>query len=173
LVVYFDPTWEEVYRYIGEWFWDQEVYDYLWERMPLLKEPSIRPLAKAYELKLARSTIFDWRTMIDAHIADKSLLLVSDYLRAEYSSETERINSWIKTVKSVDVNAPASKATWHRCLDDLGEVMRSGQRPCQIILTRNEPPLAYRPSDGPIPISDRQTTDDGDTVDEGDDLEQE
>ena len=24
LVVYFDPSWEEVYRYIGEWFWDQD-----------------------------------------------------------------------------------------------------------------------------------------------------
>lgn len=114
LVVHFDPTWEEVYRYIGEWFWDQEIYDYLWERMPLLKEPSIRPLTRANDIKLAKSTIFDWRTMIDAHTADKSLLLVSDFLRAQYNSEGERIAAWMKAVKSIDPNAPASKATWHR-----------------------------------------------------------
>jgi hypothetical protein len=171
LVVYFDPIWEEVYRYIGEWFWDQEVYDYLWERMPFLREPSIRPLAKAYDMKRARSTIFDWRTMIDAHTADKSLLLVSDFLRAEYPSETARINAWIKTVKSMDSDAPASKATWHRNLDELDEVMRSGQRPHRIILTRTEPPMEYRPSDGPIPMSDKRTVDDTET--DSDDLEEE
>lgn len=163
LVVYFDPTWEEVYGYIGQWFWDQEVYDYLWERMPLLKEPTIRPLAKAYELKLAESTIFDWRTMIDAHTADKSLLLVSDYLRAEYPSETARINAWIKSVKAERKGEPASKSTWHRYLDELDEVMRSGQRPKRIILTRTEPPMEFRPSDGPIPMSDKRTTDDIET----------
>ncbi len=168
LVVYFDPTWEEVYGYIGEWFWDQEVYDYLWERMPLLKEPSIRPLAKAYELKLARSAIFDWRTMIDAHTADKSLLLVSDFLRADYPSETARINAWIKAVKSVDAGAPASKATWHRYLDELDEVMTSGQRPKRIILTRTEPPIEYRPSDGPIP---GVATDDDIEIEDDSDLE--
>jgi hypothetical protein len=151
LVVYFDPTWDEVYRYIGEWFWDQEVYDYLLERMPLLREPSIRPLAKAYELKLARSTIFDWRTMIDAHTADKSLLMVSDFIRAQYNSEAERIAAWIKAVKSIDPNAPASKATWHRYLDELDEVTRNGQRPQRIILTNTEPPQQTRPDDGPIP----------------------
>jgi len=151
LVVYFDPSWEEVYRYIGEWYWDQETYDYLWERMPLLKEPSIRPLAKAYELKLARSTIFNWRTMIDAHTAHKSLLLVSDYLRTDFRTQTERIKAWVKEVKSVDADEPACKSTWHRYLNDLDEVMRTGQRPQRIILTRTEPPQQTRPSDGPLP----------------------
>jgi len=45
--------------------------------MPLLHEPSIRPLMKANDMKPANSTILDWRTMIDAHMADKSHSLVS------------------------------------------------------------------------------------------------
>ena len=160
LVVYFDPSWEEVYRYIGEWFWDQEIYDYLLEQLPLLREPSIRPLTKAYHMKLSGSTIFNWRTMIDAHTANKSLLMVSEFLRKEFNSEADRINAWIKAVKSVDADTPASKATWHRYLKELDLLMRSGNRPQRILLTRTAPPLTFRPSDGPLPMRGNDNVED-------------
>jgi len=31
--VHFVPAWDEVYRYIGGWFWDQEIFDYLYNRL--------------------------------------------------------------------------------------------------------------------------------------------
>lgn len=35
------------------WFWDQEFFDYLLEKMPLLREPDIRIVIKANDMKQA------------------------------------------------------------------------------------------------------------------------
>ena len=41
-VILFQPDWPEAYRYAGKWFWDQEIYDYLQERLSALREPDLR-----------------------------------------------------------------------------------------------------------------------------------
>ncbi len=40
--VYFDPTAEEVHRYVEGWFGDQEVYDFVGQHLHLITRPSIR-----------------------------------------------------------------------------------------------------------------------------------
>ena len=46
--IFFAPDWSEVYREVGKWFWDQEIYDYVWERLDVLKEPDVRLFVKAF-----------------------------------------------------------------------------------------------------------------------------
>lgn len=49
----FEPNWSEVYREMGTWFWDQEIYDYIQGRLLFLKEPDMRLCVKAYNRKMA------------------------------------------------------------------------------------------------------------------------
>lgn len=149
-VIVFEPTWDEAYSYIGGWFWDQEIYDYLWEQMPLLREPDIRLVRKAYDLKLASIEGLPWQSVIDGHIADPAHLLVGDFLTKDieqFGSEERRIEAWIAAVKGRDPGAAASRATWHRLKN---EVEFAGRRPERIILERSSPPAEIRPFDSPV-----------------------
>ena len=149
-VIVFEPSWAEAYSYIGSWFWDQEIYDYLWERLPLLREPDIRLVRKAYDLKLANIPGLPWQTVIHRHFADAAHALVAEYLRKdiqEFDSEEQRIDAWSAAVKARDPKAPASRATWHRYRDKVEELIWSARKPERIVLERNAPPEELRPFD--------------------------
>lgn len=77
-VIVFEPTWDEAYSYIGGWFRDQEIYDYLLERLPLLREPDVRLLTNAYNLKNSNIGGLPWRSVIDQHFADTAHVLVAE-----------------------------------------------------------------------------------------------
>ena len=149
-VVVFEPTWAEAYAYIGEWYWDQEIYDYLWERLPLLREPDIRLVAKAYDLKVANIPGLPWQLVIDRHAADTAHILVAEYLKKdirEFGSEEQRIEAWMAAVKARDPGAAASRATWHRYRN---EIEFAGRKPDRIVLERDAPPVETRPFDSPV-----------------------
>ena len=38
----FDPTAEEVHSYVGAWFWDREIYDFVGDHLHLIARPSVR-----------------------------------------------------------------------------------------------------------------------------------
>jgi len=148
--VVFDPSWAEVYNYIGEWFWDQEIFDYLWEKLPLLREPDIRIVLKAYDLKVANVAKFPWQTAIDQHLADPAYLAVAEFIGKEFKSEEQRIGAWIEAVKKRNPQAAASRATWHRYRADVERAWQIGERPTRIVLKRTERPEEERPPDSPI-----------------------
>ena len=148
--VYFDPSWTEVYNYIGEWFWDQEIYDYLLDKFPLLREPDIRIILKAYERKVANIPQFPWQEAIDHHVADNAYLLVSEFMGKAFKGEEERIEAWINAVKAKNLQAAASRATWHRYKTDVERAWGVIVRPARIILERASPPMEDRPPDSPI-----------------------
>ena len=56
----FAPTALEVHKRTAEWFDDKEVYDWLGDRLHLIRNPSMRLYYRARELKLAG---FDWRKL--------------------------------------------------------------------------------------------------------------
>ena len=152
-VIVFEPTWAEAYAYIGEWFWDQEIYDYLWEKMPLLREPDIRLVRKAYDTKLANIPGLPWRSAIDRHVADPAHILVAEYLNkdvAQFGGEEQRIAAWVGAVKAHDPKAAASRATWHRYKNEVEDLMLATVRPNRIVLERVSPPEESRPSDSPV-----------------------
>lgn len=149
--IVFEPTWAEAYAYIGEWFWDQEIYDYLWETLPQLREPDIRVVAKAYDLKVANIPGLPWQSVIDRHTADLAHILVADYLKMdirEFGSEEQRIEAWMAAVKARDPKAAASRATWHRYKNEIE--LFTTRRPDRIVLKRASPPLEVRPHDSPV-----------------------
>jgi hypothetical protein len=61
-VVYFDPSPVEVHAKVGDWFYCQEIYDYIGERLHLLSNISARLYIKAWERKKAGG---DWRRLIE------------------------------------------------------------------------------------------------------------
>ena len=152
-VIVFEPTWAEAYAYIGEWFWDQEIYDYLWEKLPLLREPDIRLMRKAYDLKTSNIPGLPWRSVIDRHAADDAHILVAEYLTkdvAHFGGEEQRIAAWIVAVKARDPKAAASRATWHRYKNEVEDLMLAADRSNRIVLERVSPPQEGRPSDSPV-----------------------
>ncbi len=152
-VIVFEPTWAEAYAYIGEWFWDQEVYDHLWEMLPLLREPDIRLVTKAYDLKAANIPGLPWRSVIDQHAADPAYIMVAEYLRQDIrqlGSEEQRIEAWVAAVKARDPKAAASRATWHRYRNEVEDLAFAAPRPARIVLERISPPVEVRPSDSPV-----------------------
>lgn len=154
-VIVFEPTWAEAYTYIGEWFWDQEIYDYLWEKMPLLREPDIRLVRKAHDTKMSNIPGLPWKSVIDQHIADHAHILVAEYLAKDiqnFGSEEQRIDAWIAAVKARDPKAAASRATWHRYKNEIEDFMFSARRPERIILDRDSPPEERRPFDSPVGV---------------------
>lgn len=154
-VIVFEPTWAEAYTYIGEWFWDQEIYDYLWEKMPLLREPDIRLVRKSHDTKMSNIPGLPWKSVIDQHIADHAHILVAEYLATDiqrFGSEEQRIEAWIAAVKARDPKAAASRATWHRYKNEIEEFMFAARRPERIILDRDSPPEERRPFDSPVGI---------------------
>lgn len=60
-LIHFDPTPVEVHARVGNWFWDQEVYDYIGERLHLLSDISARLYMKVWERKQAGG---DWQKLL-------------------------------------------------------------------------------------------------------------
>ena len=96
--VYFDPTWEEVYKNVGSWFWDQQIFDYAYARIGILKRPTIRIFIKAYEWKVAGLKELKWQSIIDGHCQDetgqKLIRLLDDATLGKKPGSAARIKRW-------------------------------------------------------------------------------
>src|SRR6202035_6054621 len=57
-LVIFEPSPLEVHSHTAAWFWDQEIYDFMGERLHLIRDSSMRHYVAAWELKQAG---LDWR----------------------------------------------------------------------------------------------------------------
>jgi hypothetical protein len=93
-VVIFQPSALEVHLRTAAWFWDQEIFDFLAERLPWLADPSVRHYVAGWELKQAG---LDWRSLLLSRCLSGRALLVAQ-LKADpcYASEAERKRSWPK-----------------------------------------------------------------------------
>jgi len=141
--IYFDPDWAEVYREVGKWFWDQEIFDYVGERLDSLREPDVRLYLKAYNRKKAGLSKLGWRRLIDAHVDDKYGLAVRRLLDDKsHPSNTARAEAFIKETE-------ADRATFYRRLKQIKRY-RPGKKPRRIVLKTKSPPQMDRPTDGKV-----------------------
>src|SRR5262249_10888018 len=60
-VLCFEPSAAEVHRQAATWFWDQEIFDFVAERLHWLEEASLRHYVAAWELKQAG---LDWKRLL-------------------------------------------------------------------------------------------------------------
>ena len=92
-LVIFEPTALEVHLRTAEWFWDQEIFDFIGARLHLLVEPSMRHYLAAWELKQAG---IDWRSLVLSRcLSGKALLVAQLQASPEYASEAERVRAFI------------------------------------------------------------------------------
>jgi len=86
-----DFSWAEVHKYVGEWFWDQEIFDYVGSKIPQLKKPDIRMYIKAYSRKMGKLKHLPWKAAIDSHIDDNMGQVIRTLLADKtYRSDRKR-----------------------------------------------------------------------------------
>ena len=93
-LVRFDPLPQEIHRRIGDWFWCQEIYDYLGERLHMLENPSARTYLKAWERKQAGG---DWKKLITDVFCHSNAVLVVQALETDLDCEVvdDRVRKFI------------------------------------------------------------------------------
>jgi hypothetical protein len=92
-VAIFQPSALEVHLRTAEWFWDQEIFNFLGERLQWLAEPSMRHYMAGWELKQAG---LDWRSLLLSRCLSGRALLVAQ-LKADprYASEAQRVRAFL------------------------------------------------------------------------------
>jgi len=84
---YFDPTPREVHIEAANWFWDQEIFDFIGKYLHLLAAPSARLYVKAAQRKAAG---LDWQKLISNEMQARSRTIVQE-LEAKALSADERV----------------------------------------------------------------------------------
>ncbi|MAT70310.1 MAG: hypothetical protein CMJ58_12395 [Planctomycetaceae bacterium] len=85
----FEPDPVAVHLKVGEWFWDQEVYDFFGANLHLLPGLSMRHYVQASELKEAG---MDWLDILHREgFNEKTVLVAKLLLDPAYASEEDRI----------------------------------------------------------------------------------
>ena len=92
-LVIFQPSALEVHLRTAEWFWDQEIFDFVGERLHLIQEASLRHYLAAWELKQAR---LDWKSLVLSRcLSGRALLVAQLQADSKYSSEVQRVQAFI------------------------------------------------------------------------------
>ena len=92
-LVIFEPGPLEVHQRTADWFWDQEIFDFIGERLHLITEPSMRHYVAAWELNQAG---IDWRSLVLSRcLSGKALLVAQLKASPDYASEAERVRAFI------------------------------------------------------------------------------
>jgi hypothetical protein len=93
-VLQFSPSPAEVHRKAAEWFWDQEVFDFLGGHLHFVQQPSFRHYIKASELKVAG---MDWRSeVLRWLLPDRERLIVELKADLGYPSEEDWVKEFVK-----------------------------------------------------------------------------
>ena len=95
IILHFDPSNQEVHRRVGEWFEDQEVYEFIAELMPHDQAVSMRHYCKGSQLR--RAGLSDWRNSLLQMILPESRLacLVALQFEPVPRSEQERVDRFV------------------------------------------------------------------------------
>lgn len=92
-LVYFDPTPVEIHKDVGQWFWCQEIYDWIGGRLDLVKGLSARTYLRAWERMRAGG---DWKKLIDTvYCHDATMRLVKD-LQTKSGPKMNKVKQFIK-----------------------------------------------------------------------------
>jgi hypothetical protein len=99
--LFFGPSAEEVHAYVGEWFEDDDVYNFVGERLHLIQQPSIRAFyLLAGEMKRAgpRPDGEDWRDYLlkRMELTGPELLVARLLSDARYPTMQARVNDFIE-----------------------------------------------------------------------------
>jgi hypothetical protein len=113
-LIYFDPTPDEVHRYVGSWLQAgaQDVYDFVGDNLHLIDRPSCRLYVKAFERKEAGG---NWREYVLHHCHEITKRIVQQIIE-DPSCPTD-----IEKVQRAQQQAGISRSTFYRYKKDLKE----------------------------------------------------
>ena len=150
----FDPGWIEVYRQVSTWFWDQEIFDYVGDRLGVLREPDCRLFVKAYNRKTAGMKRLTWQALIDAYVDDTLGLHVRKLLAdRRYKTNNSRAEAFKQ-------ETGADRSTFYRRMADLKRYVPEEPTP-RIKLQYTQPPEEERPADGIVVVPTDEDDDRG------------
>jgi hypothetical protein len=131
-VILFQPSAVAIHLRTAEWFWDQEIFDFLGERLHWLAEASMRHYVAAWELKQAG---LDWRSLVLSRCLKGRALLVAQ-VKADpgYGSEAERL-------KAFQAQGGGSRSTYFKLARRLQPAVPAAA------IKLNNPPPARRAAD--------------------------
>ena len=80
---------------MGKWFWDQDVYDFVWENLRLITKPNMRLYVKIAEQKKAGRP---WQKRgLEMIVGDGRLLKIGTLLADKnYRNNTERCKKFVE-----------------------------------------------------------------------------
>jgi len=110
----FMPTALEIHRFVSEWFWSQEVFDFIGQHLPYLRRPSVRLYKKAWEMEKAGD---DWRSYVLDQIFEAEDLerIVLDLMYdTSLASTKQRSQEFVRL-------GHGSRATFYRYYADMKE----------------------------------------------------
>lgn len=112
-VVLFEPDAVEVHRQASTWFWDAEVFEFIGQRLHLIKDHSLRTYVLASEQKLAS---LNWRQFVLSRCLTGTALIVAEMKSdPQFSTEQERVRAFVEA-------GHGCRATWFNYARDLREV---------------------------------------------------
>ena len=84
----------EVHRKAGEWFDDQEIYDWFGKNLHRVREPSLRLYVRARELKRAD---MDWTDVLAIEAENHRARLAAEILESRsFRSTGERVEAFVR-----------------------------------------------------------------------------
>ncbi len=87
-VLRFEPSAVEVHQHATSWFTDQEILEWIGQRLPLIRTPSLRLYTRAEELKQSG---LDWRLVLPSDETDaRRSLAVELLLDPQYTTQESR-----------------------------------------------------------------------------------
>ncbi|HLX64078.1 MAG TPA: hypothetical protein VKX17_22590 [Planctomycetota bacterium] len=93
-LVVFEPTVQEVHKYVGTWFNDKEIYDFIGNSLSLVTAPHCRWYTKALNEKRSNA---DWRKWLLTHWAGDDvnpyLPLIAKILTS-HTAGSEQVKAW-------------------------------------------------------------------------------
>lgn len=94
ITLMFEPTNYEIHKEVAKWFNDQEVYDYIYELLPLMDRNNMRLYVTGKTLKSAG---VDWQTSILQMVtSDKAVQLFLQMRDRVFKSETVRARAFAR-----------------------------------------------------------------------------
>src|SRR6266852_4394231 len=128
----FEPSPQEVHRQAARWFWDQEIFDFVAERLHLMAPHSLRTYQHAAELEAAG---MNWRHVVLSRCLTGAALEVAK-LKANpnFTSEAERVRAFVQS-------GAGCRASYFRHAKKLQGV---ADKP-KIALTQTAPPMDVGP----------------------------
>jgi hypothetical protein len=161
--------WQELHQDVATWFWDQEIFDFIQDRLQLLREPDARIYVKAWERKQSRLRLTPWQSLVDGYCDDRHGRIIRTLIGQDFPSDNQRFQAYLEMVEQTGANEqirPLARSNFYARVRGIRAYMPLSRMP-KIKLVNTRPPEEVRPADGLLPRPRRSDGEDDDSGEGG------